>query len=208
MSRLTQGRAHSSSVKQVNFLLTNCDAPRDQRSKEYNAGRKGETKPMFCPICGADNQTPRGYCKKCGEWLPDVKKRGHTFGAETPQQIVLTNLFMSALSAVVALFSGIALYATYLGTDDAKWSVYIAGAFCLCIAGWQFSSFFIGLRLRQRLKKAQANPKSESSLKQARTSPALQAADTSNFVKAQSVTENTTERLQRVDRRQDGDSKY
>ena len=154
---------------------------------------------MFCPNCGADNQAPRAYCKRCGEWLPDVKSRGHTFGGETPQQIVLTNLFMSALSAVVALFSGIALYATYLGTGDAKWSIYLAGAFCICIAGWQLSSFIIGLRLRRRLKKAQANPKSESSLKQAPKSSVLQAADTSDFIKLASVTEKTTDLLQPVE---------
>lgn len=151
---------------------------------------------MYCPSCGADNQSAKAYCKRCGEWLPEVKTRMHTFGGETPQQIVLTNLFMSALSAVVALFSAIALYATYLGTGDAKWSVYLAGAFCVCIAGWQLSSFFIGLRLRQRLKRAQADPKSELSLKQATKSPVLPAADTSDFIKAPSVTEKTTELLE------------
>ena len=51
---------------------------------------------------------------------------------------------MSALSTIAALFSAIALYATYVGAGDAKWSVYVAAAFCLCIAGWQTSSFVVG----------------------------------------------------------------
>ena len=102
---------------------------------------------------------------------------------------------MSALSAVVALFSAIALYATYLGTDDAKWSIYLAAAFCLCIAGWQASSFVVGIKLRSRLNRARAGLETDSQLKQATASPALPPADMSNFVRAQSVTENTTELL-------------
>jgi len=81
-------------------------------------------------------------------------------GGETPQQNVFTGLFMSALSAVVALFSAIALYATYLGTDQAKWSIYLAAAFCLCIAGWQMSSFVVGLKLRRRFNRARAGSQS------------------------------------------------
>ena len=156
---------------------------------------------MFCPGCGADGQTANAYCKRCGDWLPEFKRRSNAaFGGETPQQNVFTGLFMSALSAVVALFSAIALYATYLGTDEAKWSIYLAAAFCLCIAGWQVSSFVVGLKLRNRLNRARARVEGDSQLKQATASSALPPADMSNFVKAQSVTENTTELLQPVDR--------
>lgn len=27
---------------------------------------------MFCPKCGADGQTADSYCKRCGQWLPDL----------------------------------------------------------------------------------------------------------------------------------------
>ena len=152
---------------------------------------------MFCPNCGADSQTANAYCKRCGDWLPNLKRRSHAaFGGETPQQNIFTGLFLSALSAAVALFSAIALYATYLGTDEAKWSIYLAAAFCLCIAGWQLSSFVVGLKLRSRLKRAHAGEQGDPSLAEAEASPALPPADMSNFVRAQSVTENTTELLQ------------
>jgi hypothetical protein len=155
---------------------------------------------MFCPSCGADGQAANAFCKRCGDWLPEFKRRSSAFGGETPQQNVFTGLFMSALSAIVALFSAIALYATYLGTDQAKWSIYLAAAFCLCIAGWQTSSFVVGLKLRRRLNRARAGVEADSQLKQATDSPALPPADMSNFVRAQSVTENTTEILQPLDR--------
>jgi len=155
---------------------------------------------MFCPSCGADDQAANAFCKRCGDWLPELKRRSSAFGGETPQQNVFTGLFMSALSAVVALFSAIALCATYLGTDKAKWSIYLVAAFCLCIAGWQASSFVVGLKLRRRLNRARADVEADSQLKQATDSAALPPADMSNFVTPQSVTENTTELLQPLDR--------
>jgi hypothetical protein len=155
---------------------------------------------MFCPNCGAGGQPTKAYCKRCGNWLPEFKHRSSsTFGGETPQQNIFTGLFLSALSAAVALFSAIALYATYLGTNEAKWSIYLAGAFCLCIAGWQVSSFAVGLKLRSRLKQARAGEKVDSHLAGANASPALPPADLSNLVRPQSVTENTTDLLQPVE---------
>ena len=151
---------------------------------------------MYCPKCGASKQTPKAYCKSCGEWLPELNtKTRHTFGGETPQQIVTTNLFMSAISTLAALFSGLALYITYLPSGDAKWSVYIAAAFCLYIAGWQGSSFFITLRLRQRLKQSRTTP---ADLSNAKGTRALNAGDMSAFVGVTSVTENSTELLDHV----------
>ena len=163
---------------------------------------------MFCPGCGADNQTADAYCKRCGDWLPNLKRRSRSaFGGETPQQNIFTGLFLSALSAAVALFSAIALYATYLGTNEAKWSVYLAAGFCLCIAGWQLSSFIVGLKLRSRLNRAQGDAEVKSHLEETPIPQALPAADLSNFIRPQSVTENTTELLQPSERRRGNGSK-
>ena len=159
---------------------------------------------MFCPTCGTDKQTANAFCKRCGEWLPDLKSGGSLkFGGETPQQNIFTGLFMSALSTVAALLSAIALYATYLGSGDAKWSVYLAAAVCLCIAGWQASSFVVGLKLRQRLKKARETLNPIEGLPSREALPALEAVDATNFVGAPSVTENTTQHLgAKVERRE------
>jgi hypothetical protein len=154
---------------------------------------------MYCHKCGAPNQTPKAYCKSCGEWLPHLgSRRPSTFGGETPQQIVSTSLFMSAITTLTALFSGLALYITYLGSEDAKWSVYIAAAFCICIAGWQASSFFITLRLRQRLKHSRDSSPAPVELSKPDTAPALNAGDLNAFVGVTSVTENSTELLNEI----------
>ena len=147
---------------------------------------------MYCSICGADNQTPDAYCKRCGEWLPDIKaRRGMAFGGETPQQNLFTGLFMSALSVVAALVSAIALYATYLGSGDAKWSVYLAAAICLCIAGWQASSLFVTLKLRRRLNKGREGLPIDRELANQR-SPALPPGNADSFIPPPGVTEDTT----------------
>lgn len=151
---------------------------------------------MYCPTCGADSQNPNAYCKRCGKWLPDLKVRRSVFGGETPQQNIFTNLFMSALSSLAALVSAIALYATYLFSGDAKWSVYLAGAFCLCIAAWQASSFVITMRLRRRLKIAREDSSTVPELRKQQAAPALNEADLSAVIAVPSVTENTTELIE------------
>ena len=138
---------------------------------------------MYCPQCGAANQNAKAYCKSCGEWLPELKSKSRSaFGGDTPQQQIFTSLFMSALSTLAALVSAIALYLTYLGSGDAKWSVYLAAGFCLCIAGWQASSFFVTLRLRQRLKHSRNSVTMREELSESKSAPALNAGDLSSFV--------------------------
>ena len=151
---------------------------------------------MFCPTCGAESQSTNAYCKRCGEWLPDVKTRRAAFGGKTPQQNVFIGLFMSASSVVFALISAIALYATYLGTPEEKWSVNLAATFCICIAVWQTASFMAGLRLHKRLKKGREKLSPASELDAQRTSPALSSGDKTDFVISTSVTEETTRALE------------
>jgi hypothetical protein len=156
---------------------------------------------IYCPACGADNQSAEAYCKRCGEWLPDIESRTASFGGETPQQNLFTSLFMSAVSTIAALVSAIALYATYLGSGEAKWSVYVAAAFCLCIAGWQGSSFAVTMKLRRRLKKSRDASLSASGLTGKKTSPALESGDRTPFISVTSVTENTTKLLEPLEKR-------
>jgi hypothetical protein len=151
---------------------------------------------MFCSTCGAESQNINSYCKRCGEWLPDLKAGSRlAFGGETPQQNIFSGLFMSAFSAVAALFSAIALYATYLGSSNAKWSIYVAAAFCLCIAGWQASSFIIGLKLSRRLRKGREAPPTQA-FKAGPEAPSLNEADLTSIVGTPSIIEGTTRQLQ------------
>ena len=154
---------------------------------------------MFCPSCGAADQSPNAYCKRCGEWLADKKSFGRR-GASKPEERMTVMIVFNALSALLALFSAIALYATYLNTPEAKWSVYVAGACCFVIAIHQMLSMAFALELKLRLKRGRADAGQATALEAVDSVPVLGAGETTQFVEAPLVTENTTELLEAVPR--------
>jgi hypothetical protein len=154
---------------------------------------------MFCPSCGAADQSPNAYCKRCGEWLADKKSFGGR-GASKPEQRMTSMVVFNGLSALLALFSAIALYATYLNTPEAKWSVYVAGACCLVIAIHQMISMAFALELKLRLKRSQTDARQSTELEAGERRAALGSGKTTPFVEAPLVTENTTELLEAVPR--------
>lgn len=157
---------------------------------------------MFCSHCGAGSQRPDAYCTRCGQWLPDpnlpASRRRHS---KTPAEKMSMMLTFSAINAALALFSAIALYATYLGREDARWSIYVAAAFCTVIAVHQTISLVLNLQLRSRLARGRAQPPATLAAPTAvPAAHALGAADEGPFNDVRSVTENTTELLVGVPR--------
>jgi len=155
---------------------------------------------MFCPNCGAAEQNPNAYCKRCGQWLADKKSFGG-HGASKPEQRMTSMIVFNGLSALLALFSAIALYATYLNTPEAKWSVYAAGACCLVITIHQLLSLAFALEIKLRLKRGQTDAGQPAITEAAENFGALGSGKTTPFVGARSVTESTTEILEAVPRR-------
>ena len=100
-------------------------------------------------------------------------------------------IVFNALSALFGAASAVALFSNL--NTGAEWPIYLAGTFCIVISVYQTISFIIALSLRMRLKQG----KDHRELDSAREVPALRAADTSQFVRPPSVTENTTELLER-----------
>lgn len=154
---------------------------------------------MFCPTCGAADQSPNAYCKRCGEWLTDKKSFGGR-GTSKPEQRMTSMIVFNGLSALLALFSAITLYATYLNTPEAKWSVYVAGACCFVIAIHQMISMGFALELKLRLKRGQSDAARAIVSKQGESIAALSSGKTTQFVQPPVVTENTTELLEGVPR--------
>ena len=109
-------------------------------------------------------------------------------------------IVFNGLSALLALFSAIALYATYLNTPEAKWSVYVAGACCFVIAIHQMVSMAFALELKLRLKRGQSDAGQGSISEAGDPVAALGSGKTTQFVDAPLVTENTTELLEAVPR--------
>lgn len=146
---------------------------------------------MNCPDCGASDQTAESYCRQCGEWLG---KRGGSV-AQKPDDKLTSMVIFSAMSAVFALTSAIVLMATYFGTDEAKWSIYMVNAFCLVIFVHQSVNFWYALETKlrhRRARKGAGAPKIDRSTKQLEAPPQAQPFE---FRDVASVTEHTTDRL-------------
>lgn len=154
---------------------------------------------MFCPNCGAADQNANAYCKRCGQWLADKKSFGG-HGASRPEQRMTSMIVFNGLSALLALFSAIALYATYLNTPEAKWSVYVAGACCFVITIHQLISLAFALEIKLRLKRGKTDIGQPSITEAGNNFGALGDGKTTPFIDAGSVTESTTELLEAVPR--------
>lgn len=140
---------------------------------------------MYCTNCGAQEQTSKTYCRQCGKWI----------GSSSPEERLTVMIVFNALSAVFGAAAALALFMTYLGTSGAKWSIYVAGTFCLIISVYQSLSFVFALDMKRRLKDGRVRG---TSIPETTQSPKeLPPADTSQIIKVPSVTEHTTELLER-----------
>ena len=135
---------------------------------------------MYCTHCGADEQHSKAYCRKCGKWI----------GSSAPEERMAVMIIFNALSALFGAVSAVALFSNL--SKGAEWPIYLAGAFCIIISVYQTISFFFALSLQRRLKQARHQRELESPGEVA----ALTSADTSQFIRVGSVTENTTELLE------------
>jgi hypothetical protein len=107
----------------------------------------------------------------------------------------------SGVNALLALFSAIALYATYLGKPEAKWSMYMAAAFCIVIAVHQTINFLFAVQFRRKFKRDPVRDRAFGTREQ--ESPlSFPNAQTGELIATPSVTENTTELLESAPRRE------
>lgn len=162
---------------------------------------------MFCIKCGAAEQEANAYCKRCGEWLPDVS--GAARRRQSPEQSLNTIIWLSGISALFALFSAFVLYSTFFSVSR-SWQIALAAAFTTCIFTYQLTTFVNSLKLRQRIKQARAGSSDDVSmarrtgelndavrgaLPNGKTTDFVPARTTAYVTPAASVTEGTTQLL-------------
>lgn len=155
---------------------------------------------MLCPYCGKGEQRVGAYCRSCGEWLTERGSRRAR--SDTPGQRMTAMIVFNALSVLFALASVITLWATYLGKPEAKWSIYLAGAFCIVIAVHQCLSLAFALDLKIRSNRARKGLDAYEPFAVADARPLQIAAGlaTSQLIDQRdmpSVTEETTDLLPR-----------
>jgi hypothetical protein len=157
---------------------------------------------MFCPNCGAAEQAGNSYCKRCGEWLPDLRGgRGRRLGNATPEQLLTRVLVLGGLGSLASLAATVILFTARAG-GPAESAVMLAATFTLLACVWQFISSLIGLRLKRRLTSARTAGEERHGLAEPEgRRPALAAPHAPRYADARSVTEGTTELLEPLPRR-------
>ena len=161
---------------------------------------------MFCPNCGNGEQTPDSYCRSCGEFLAgaanSISLMTRILGISNPEKQVKFTLTIDLVTAIV---SGFLLF-FLMGYFDGAYAktgvsappiVYLVYVFLGFVTVWQLMSFTVGTAYRKKLT---ASKKSAISQDQPDSQGSLPPADVKNVV-ANSVTEQTTRKLDKVPRR-------
>jgi hypothetical protein len=98
-------------------------------------------------------------------------------------------IIFNALSALFAMVAALVLFVK----PEGRWTVNLAATFCLIISVYQTLSFIFALNLKRRMKQGQE----KSDQIETKERGQLPEADPADFIRPQSVTENTTELLER-----------
>ena len=153
---------------------------------------------MFCPRCGSDGQLPESYCKRCGEWLPNIDASGIGIGImrnKSPEQKVQRMRILELISAGLSITS-FALIVLFLSGRADRGLLNLAALCAILVTFYQILNFYLGYTVERRKRRslhATSEPVPPSIAD--RHAPELNPADTAPFSDVQSVTENTTRHL-------------
>jgi hypothetical protein len=147
---------------------------------------------MFCPNCGKSEQIPNSYCRQCGEFLNFKAGSISKYGGNSPLENLGSINSLSLIGAIFSIFAAVWMYATQMQIPIV---LYFGAAILICNAAWHFSNFFVGIKLKRRLKTAREElSQPQKQVQSAVTKELLPEAKFEDIVPA-SITENTTKNL-------------
>lgn len=159
-------------------------------------------KSMFCPKCGADEQSADSYCKRCGEWLPDIDAlaRPRLFRKSTREQKIRKMRILEAISAGLSLTSAAIIISVLAGGGETQLLI-LAVFCCLIVAAYQVVNFYLGHKLQQKVEQSRAGSTGEITAGAEERVRVLGAGEATPFVGGRSVVEGTTKLLEPLPRR-------
>ncbi len=110
---------------------------------------------MFCPNCGASEQQPDAYCKKCGTYLRNDSFSGRLLGANNPERAAWLILFSSVFIAALCVCISLLIIRAESSGDLA--SLKYAAALCWLIIGYLITLSVVGFRLRRKMRRARSS---------------------------------------------------
>jgi hypothetical protein len=158
-------------------------------------------KNMFCPKCGADGQSAESYCKRCGEWLPDIDAlaRPRLFRKSTREQKIRKMRILEAISAGLSLTSAAIIISVLRGGAETQLLI-LAVFCCFIVAAYQVVNFYLGHKLQQRVDKSRTVGVGEIKAGAEENVRVLSNGDATPFVGGRSVVEGTTKLLEPLPR--------
>ena len=150
---------------------------------------------MYCPKCGAAEQAPETYCRRCGIFLPDLDKLKSD--EQSPEMHIKANAVLSVLTILASLAIVLILYLTFRDRETPV-VIYSAGGLLIAIAAWQVQTFWRTMLLRRQIiKKGPMKDDAAAVFERASMeSKMLDEPDPADYVPA-SVAMPTTRRLKR-----------
>jgi hypothetical protein len=158
-------------------------------------------KSMFCPKCGAAAQSAESYCRRCGEWLPDVDAlvRPGLFRRRTREERIRKMRVLEVVSAGLSLTAAAIIISVLAGRGDTQ-LLFLAAFCCVLVAAYQAVNFYLGHKLQQRADHSRAGSVDEIEAGAGKGARALSPADMTTFAGGSSIVENTTELLEPIPR--------
>lgn len=110
---------------------------------------------MFCQNCGASEQRPDAYCKKCGTYLRDVSFRGWLLGGNNPGKAGWSIAISSLLIALLCMGISILIIRAMRSGDR----TYLKYAFILCwaVIGYLVTLSLVGFNLWRKMRRARSS---------------------------------------------------
>jgi hypothetical protein len=156
-------------------------------------------KTIYCPKCGAGDQSVEAYCKRCGEWLPDIDAltRPGLLRKLTREEKIRKMRILEVISAGLSLIS-VAVILTVLTGGNDKQFLFLAVICCSLVAVYQMINFYLGYKLQPRETESRADKRDVIDATTEGEVRMLGEADKNQIVEIPSVIEHTTELLDAV----------
>ena len=156
---------------------------------------------IFCSKCGTSDQRAESYCRRCGQWLPDIDAptQSKLFRKRTREEKIRKMRILEVVSAALAFISAAIIFSVLSGSHDTS-LLNLAGICCIVIAVYQAVNFYFGYTLQPKRIKDLAEESREIEQRTKELPNALEGYSDERFIEMPTVTEKTTELLRSTDK--------
>lgn len=112
---------------------------------------------IYCPACGAGEQSHESYCRSCSEWLPNLEHIGRSSMARTTsrEERVQRIRSLELISVGMSLTSALIVFLFLTGYLDRN-LLFLVVAFGVVVSIYQIANLYLGRKVEKSLPKSPA----------------------------------------------------